>query len=362
MKIRFYLLLLSLLVLIPLQPATAVIIDDLYTIELPVANQTTELRLKAFGEAFRQVLTKVSGSDEAQKSPGIARLAPDSSRYIKQFSYVTRPGVDAEGTDAKLLYLKVDFDQQLIEQLLRSRNFPVWGRERPSSLLVINSQTQGKTRLVAADATPEIVDMLDSAALNRGVPILLPLMDLEDIRLISSADVTSRRFDTIGIMAARYGPDALVIGEIMQQGAASWQGAWEARFAQQIFKWKFKADSQQLVIEQLINHLAAVLALEYALENNQRSGQDLLLQVSSMSDVSRLVSVQKYLESLNVVESVYVSLISGEQVTFRLKLRNSVEDLQRLIEFGDVLEQQYLPQINTQAEVDAMIQYNFIGR
>ncbi|MFT5663287.1 MAG: hypothetical protein ACI9JR_000670 [Gammaproteobacteria bacterium] len=362
MRMKFYLLLSALLIWIPSWPATAVVVDDLYTIELPVADQTTSHRLEAFSEAFQQVLTKVSGSDEAQESSAISRLTPGSSRYVKQFSYVNRPGVDAEGAAQNFMYLKIDFDQQQIEQILRNHSFPVWGRERPSILLVINSQAGGKIQLVSGDATPEIVSMLDTAALNRGVPTLLPLMDLEDIGLISVADVTSRRFDTIGNMAVRYGPDALVVGEIVEQSAESWRGAWEVRFAEQIFKWKFQAETSQAVIDELVMHLASVLALEYALEDHQRNEQDLLLQVSSMSDLSRLISVQKYLESLNAVESAHVSFISGSDVTFRLKLRNSTEDLQRLIEFGNVLEQQGFPQINAQTQGGAIINYNYVGR
>ena len=36
--------------------ALAVTVDDLYTVELPVADQTTSLRLESFSEAFKQVI------------------------------------------------------------------------------------------------------------------------------------------------------------------------------------------------------------------------------------------------------------------------------------------------------------------
>ena len=217
-------------------------------------------------------------------------------------------------------------------------------------------------QLVAGDTAPEIVEQLDAAALNMGVPTLLPLMDLEDISLVDVADVTSRHFNAINILASRYEPDAIVVGEIVELDPKNWQGAWEVRFAEQIFKWLYQADSQQEVIDQLVSHLASVLALEYALEDHQRNKQELLLKVTSMGDINHLISVQKYLGSLNVVESVRVALVSGEEVTFHLKLRNSAEDLQRLIEIGNVLEQQVLPQVNAQSNGGVVISYDFIGR
>ena len=250
----------------------------------------------------------------------------------------------------------------MIERLLRKHNFPVWGRERPSSLLVINSQADGVVQIVTGDSAPEIVELLDAAALNMGVPTLIPLMDLEDIGLVDVSDVTSRHFKVINNMASRYEPDAVVVGEIVELDSDNWQGAWEVRFVDQIFKWRHKAATPRAVIDQLIAHLASVLALEYALEDHQSNEQELQLKVSSMQGINHLISVQKYLASLNVVESVQVTLISNEEVTFYLKLRNSAEDLQRLIDIGNVLEQQDLPQVNAQSNGGVVISYDYIGR
>jgi hypothetical protein len=362
MKAKFFSLLFVLLTFSLLQSAKALVMDELYTVELPVSDQTTDLRLRTFEAAFELVLTKVSGSNEARKNPAIIRQGKNSSRYVKQFSYEDRPGVDVEGGAVQLLYLKVNFDQRLIEQLLRKHNFPVWGRERPSSLMLINSQFGDVIQIVTSDSAPKVVELLYAAALKMGVPMLLPLMDLEDISLVDVSNVTLRDFKVINDMAIRYGPDAVVVGELVEIDSENWAGDWEVRFTGQIFKWQYKAATQDAVIEELIAHLARVLALEYALEYDQSNEQELLLKVSSMLDINHLISVRQYLRSLNVVESVRVALISKEEVTFHLKLRNSAEDLQRLIDIGNVLEQQSLPQVNLQFDGDVVISYDFIGR
>ena len=63
-----------------------------------------------------------------------------------------------------------------------------------------------------------------------------------------------------------------------------------------------------------------------------------------------------------MVDSVRVALLSGDKVTFNIKLRNSSEDLQRLIELGDVLEQLELPQVNTQDDSQIVLDYAYINR
>ena len=57
-----------------------------------------------------------------------------------------------------------------------------------------------------------------------------------------------------------------------------------------------------------------------------------------------------------------VAMNSKDVVTYRLDLRNDPEDLQRLIEFGEVLEQEDFPQLNTQGEELIILNYSFINR
>ena len=345
-----------------IQPVKAVTVGNLYTIELPVADQTTSLRLEAFTEAFKRVVVKASGSDDALQSPTFARPIERSSRYVKQFSYIVRENQDKQDIEADLLFLRVDFDQRLIESLLRDNGFPVWGRERPGSLLVISYDVNETIKMVSSDTTPEIVDMLDNAAQTRGLPVLFPLMDLEDISLVRVGDVISRQFEKIDIMASRYTPDVLVVGQIVGRSGKGWEGDWEVRFLEQLFKWSYKDSSKETVIDQMVKHLTRILALEYALEDHKSLDQELLMSVSSMSGINSLIKVQQYLQSLNVVDSVRVSLIDRDMVTYRIGLRNDVEDLQRLIEFGEVLEQEDFPQLSAQGEDVITLNYTYLDR
>jgi hypothetical protein len=362
MKLYKLFALLSVLLGMVSLPAKAVTVEDLFTVELPIADQTTGLRLESFSQAFRQVVVKVSGSDDALRSPALERPIESSARYVKQFRYINRSLPEDDEFDAERLILRIDFDQRLVESLLRENNFPVWGRERPSSLLVISYDVNENIKLVTQDSTPDLIEALDQAASIHAVPVLFPLMDLEDIGLVNIGDIVSREYGKIQTMAARYAPDALLVGQILGRSGQGWQGDWEVRFADQIFKWKFKASSKKEVTEQVIRHLAKILALEYALEDHRRVEQTLLLSVSALEGIDNLIKVQKYLKSLNVVDSVHVAMINKDVITYRLKLRNNPEDLQRLIDFGEVLEQEDFPQLSTGVEEQIILNYSYIDR
>jgi hypothetical protein len=362
MKYKIVYLLLALFGLSGYQASQAVVVEELFTVEMPVADQTTSVRLEAFGEAFKLVVIKVSGSDDALQSPAFSRPMQSSARYVRQFKYINRKDENSEGFDSGQLFLKIDFNQRLIEDLLRENNFPVWGQERPGSLLVVSYDVNENIRLVSGDSTPDMVELIDKAAANLGVPVIFPLMDLEDIALINIGDIVSRQYENIDVLADRYGPDALVIGQVVGRSGQGWHGDWEVRFDEQVFKWKYKGSSKEQVIEQAVKHLARVLALEYALEDHRRVDQALLISVSAMPKFNQMISVQRYLESLSVVDSARVSMVSGDQVTFELKLRNDAEDLQRLIELGEVLEQLDLPQVDAQADSQVILNYLYIDR
>lgn len=326
--------------------AHAVRVDDLYTVELPVADQTTAIRLEVFNEAFRRVIIKVSGSNAALELPGLKRPLSNSSRYVLQFRYLSRKDPNADAFETGQLYLRTEFNQDLVEKLLRENGVAIWGKERPSTLLLVSYDVNKKASLVAADTSPEMVEEIEGFASQQGVPILFPLMDLEDRSVLGVRDIIQSDRTSIERLAARYTPDAVLTGRVVGRTGKGWQGTWEVRLSDQIFSWTFQADSRQDLIRQAISELAKTLASEYALQSFQAFDQEILFTVEAVNNLDDQVRVLAYLQSLDAVDSARAVLIDGSRVTYRIKLRNTAEDLHRLIALGYVLEQVELPQIN----------------
>jgi len=362
MKLSKLLRLLPVLIVACYSSAGAVIVEDLYTVELPVADQTTSLRLESFNEAFKQVLIKVSGSDDALRDPAFARPLERSARYVKQFRYLNRSQPGDEEFDASRLYLRIDFDQQLVEGLLREQNYPIWGRERPSTLMVFSYDVNETIKLASQETTADLIEALDTAARTHAVPVLFPLMDLEDISLVKIRDIVARQYEGIEAMAQRYAPNALLVGQIIGRSGKGWEGDWEVKFADQAFRWKHEASSRQEIIDQVIRQLAKILAQEYALDDHSSVEESLLLAVSNVNGIDKLIKVQRYIESLNAVVRVRVAMINKDVVTYRVSLRNAPEDLQRLIEFGEVLELEDFPRLSTGSEDQIILNYSYIDR
>src|SRR5690606_23626096 len=129
--------------------------------------------------------------------PDLAGLIADAS------SYVSFDGMVDRGR------FRVEFSSGPIERTLESLGKPVWGPERPMTLLWIAIDTGGGERVLLSDSgigtdtfadtagvagvSPETVELaeavreqISAVAEERGLPIRFPLLDLEDLTSITS--------------------------------------------------------------------------------------------------------------------------------------------------------------------------------
>lgn len=336
----------------------AAVVGDLYTVELPVADQTTTQRLQVFNQAMREVIVKVSGSEAALANPGLERPLSNSSRYVQQFRYIAKKEASAENFETSQLFLRTAFNQELLEKLLRENNVPVWGKERPSTLLLISYDVNKNVSLVSGDTTPDVIEELDAVASRKGIPVLFPLLDLEDRVILGVQDVVQLNEESIQSLAGRYAPDAILVGQIVGRVSKGWQASWQLRFGNRSLNWTYRGQSPADIMNQAVGQLASTLATEYALQTYTNMSEDILLRVEAVKGLVDYQRVLDYLQSLDAVKAVRLVLIDQDYVTYRVTLRNTVQDLQQLISLGYTLEQLELPQVNAASD-DQTILMNY---
>ena len=87
----------------------AVTVSDLYTVSVPVENQSADSRQQGTQLALQQVVVKVSGLSASATSESVQQAVSRADRYVKSFRF---------NRDDDALYLKVVFAPNLIDQLL----------------------------------------------------------------------------------------------------------------------------------------------------------------------------------------------------------------------------------------------------
>jgi hypothetical protein len=344
------------------QPLRAAVVEDLYSVELPVADQTTAQRLSVFNQAFRNVIVKLTGSQAVLEQPSLKRPLNNSARYVRQFRYFQR---ELEATDEMLetsqLMLKVTFNQEALEDLLRENGIAIWGKQRPNTLLLISYDVNKNISLISSDTNDDMVGLLDDLANQLGLPVLYPLLDLEDRVQLGVKDVLDLNEQSIETLAARYAPDAVLIGNITGRTGKGWEGRWQIRTSTQIANWNHQARSRDEVMHRLMARLAQTLAGEYALDAYVDAEEDILFTVDGVFQVQDHIKVQSYLQSLDAVELSRPVQFTQDKVVYRVTLHSSSDDLTRLIGLGNVLELVELPQIDVASETQTInMHYRFV--
>ena len=330
-----WLCLLACLVLMP--PAHALPVERLYVAEVLVTNEGAAT-LKAGARAgLRQVLIRVSGRLDVESNSLIHDALRQPETFYNQYSYDSTDRtllVGAEQVPAQILTLH--FEPSAIVRLLRQGNYPVWGSNRPGALLWIAISRAGKRELVTEEGSPEVFASLVDQARLRGLPLLFPLLDLEDTSQIGVAEVWGAFLGRIGQASMRYNPDAILTGRLQQDDKGRWSGQWSYRVAA---NWQTGAVnniafSVDELVRGMIDKLADELSARYALGSSR--GRVRIL-VEGVRDLVAYAALSEYLAALTPVLNSSVVSLKDDVVEFELQTEGQQVQLVETIELDQRL-------------------------
>ncbi len=335
------LFLLSLIVFPLLASATTV--RDLYSFRLIVENQGEAQRERAIEQAFAALLVRVSGNRGAPASEAGQALLKQASHYVRQFRYslLPTPGFpsdDSQGPYTPLQQIHIVFDEASVNQALWQHGLPVWGKNRPATLVWLAVQEGGRRWLASPEDDLELLAPMQARAGQRGLPVMFPLLDLEDQLNISVNEVWGNFAESIRAASARYQPEAMLVGRLLRLPNGHWLGRWSLYFeGDAIMSWELEEATVAPIVEAGIDQVADELASRYAqLAGGPDEGQ-FLLRVAGVDNLHDFVRVERYLRSLAPVEAVQVAVVEPNQVSFRLDLRGSRAGLEKAIALSPVL-------------------------
>lgn len=317
-------------------PVRAGEVVHLHEVAVPVADRSAGARAEAMHEAMSQVLVRVTGEREAARLVGVETLLQQPGRYVQQFRYVSSARPAASGEEAEQLLLRVRFDGAAIERALRDHGLPIWGRERPAILLWL-AVGGDQRRLIADDSAHPLRRAAEDVAQARGLPILLPVLDLQDQASVGYADVWGGFDETVLAASRRYQPQVIMLGRL-QRGAGGWQGRWTLHFGQDVMNWTSPGVSATEVLKAGLNEAADRLALRLAVRALGSTGEVQRIRVRNVFTLDDYARTLNYLEGLTSVRSVQVLAAEADSLDLLLALDGDVQTLGRLLSVGRVLD------------------------
>lgn len=321
-------LLVALLAALPLHGAAAARFPNLYEVTVAPDQTVPDPRGDAVKLAMTKLLMRVTGKRESSFDPTLQPLIREPAPYLNA------SGLDREGS------VVVRFNASLVEQALRSLNWPVWGPERPLTLLwVAVDNGQGERAMLSAneftsglssgmvmlleDVQAQVLAVTD----ERGLPIALPLLDLEDMTAVTFADVWGGFDEPVQRASTRYRADATLIVRVRP-------GAFGNEVQCLLLKDGGRNTLAGVSLQQCLDGVADLYATEYSVIGASGAAQLTVLDVATLGDYGRVVS---YLETLSVLQSVDVESLERGVLTLRVAARGDAQVLERVLSLGGVL-------------------------
>ncbi len=300
--------------------ASAVTVEDLYATSQPVVGSQEA----AFVEALKTVVIRVSGRRDAPERLGAA--LGNARQYVQRY------GVTQENV------LQVGFDDVSIERLLTEAGLPIWGRERPATLVVLSFDDLGGGWL-SSDVPPADKERIAAVAHQRGLPLLWGTLDPTDQNILAMGEGGAA---SLAQIARRNGANAILVGRGTRGSALRWMLASDEGVSQ-----------LSGTYEEAIHSTADSFARLFAAEGSSLTR--ISVEVSGITDLDAYASTLNYLEGMTLVRNVAVEQVAGDTMRFQLAVRGDASTLQRAI----ALDHRLVPQSQIEASGASAAQLAF---
>jgi hypothetical protein len=179
---------------------------------------------------------------------------------------------------------------------------------------------------------------LERHAFRRGLPLLFPLLDLEDAATLSAADVLAGTPEPLRQASARYPGDAVLAGGLREAQPGQWEANWMALIDGEPVTWTSQGADAELALRGGLDGMADRLAKRYVATALSGDPAAVTLVVSEVYSLDQYARVLEYLGSLTAVRNVQIVQVEPGRVTCEVSALGGAQALGQAIGFGRVMQ------------------------
>ena len=326
---------------------SAVRVQGLYEVERVVADQSPEERRSAARDGLIEVLLRLTGRESLDPAdPPIAAALARPERWLQQYRF--QPPAEEGGP---VLWMR--FDPGGLRRLLADAHLPLWGEVRPQTLIWLALRSATGRELAAAESTHPAVELIRREARRRGLPVLFPLLDLDDRRRVTFADVWGGFAETVLEASRRYGTEAVLLGRLEETPVGGWRSRWVLVLGDEHREWDRDGDDLDGLVSAVMGRVAAALSARYAAPADAGAGTTPELEVTGVDGLEAYARIGAYLQGLGAVRRAVLEEVEDDTLRYRLDLSASIESLRQALDLDRVL----VPDPEARAPTGAVLRY-----
>jgi len=287
---------------------------DLFHASILVPNQSQAERNKAVVDGLSEVVLKTTGQAAALENPLIIEALSRASSYLVEWRYEsTDETLEQGGQQRPAWRLVLRFSSNGIEKLLRDSRLPIWPASRPTVLAWLMVDSPSGRRFVNSTYSPDVAEALQTVAQQRGLPIIRPLMDLEDQVALSASSLWALDYDSIRRASERYDPDSILVGRLVERGG-QWRASWVLMHRGRNMPFDSVGSDVAEMMATGLDPVVGYYVDLYAIIPQEGASEALTFQVDGVEDFANYVRLSSYLENLVAVRRFDVVAAQGSSL------------------------------------------------
>ncbi|OCH20552.1 DUF2066 domain-containing protein [Aliivibrio logei] len=285
---------------------------DIYHTEVQLtASDNAESVAKT--EGLVNVLIKVSGQRDIANNGVIKKALTQSDRYVTQMSFVDHKDAPRG--------MKLGYNPKMVTHLLTQSEQSIWEAPRKPVLVWIVNEYNYQRSIIWEQSDSNLITRIKQAAYDRGLPVLFPVGDFDDVTSIEIPDLWGSFKKPIADASERYNPQAILVVKI-RGNSLSWD-LFDTT-PQYLVKTSKKAiegtASGAVQLSDMINDVSDYFADTYSKKLGTTVSQSEMISIAGIHSTEGFFTLEKQLKQLNSVASVQVDSIQGDKVIYTLNL------------------------------------------
>lgn len=299
-------------------------VEDVYAASFVVEGRDAAILRRMQRRGLEEVIVKATGDELAMRAEGVEEALDNAGSLLIGYRYEDSPNGE--------LILRLDYDEGAVQRLIKEAGLPLWTVNRPPILVWLVASRDEFRGFASPEEMPDAVAALRDSFTRRGVPLQLPLYDLEDATAISPG--AAWRLSSPIIMGAsqRYRGAEVLSGRVAQLSSGRWMGEWRfldrGRWINRNVNVKSLAEFTESGAALVANTLAAQYAVAAQVDTDTRH-RVTLRGVRDFADFTALVQA---IETLEVVRRAVPEQVLGDQIVLRVDADSDTQQLSRIIE------------------------------
>ncbi len=313
-------------------------ISDMYEVRVAIDNYEEGSLKQDLQHALAQILVKLTGNHKILETKPALKQIVDPTKYIERYQYDTVGEQD---------YFIANFNSINLSELLQKYGLKIWSSNRPDFFAWVLIESDGKQEILSSEIQQEASSVLNHHAQQRGLPLLLPLMDFEDHRTLKIQDIVDGNKPVLLHATERYGPGAILVGQVSKTFENQWLSKWRVLLNHEEKTWETTyPDLTQALrngLDEAIDFIATkgmyITVTEEVEETApaETNEENFDLQVTHVLSLNDYSQVAAYLHKLDVINRLQMKEMSDGRVIFAVSAHGGKAAVINALNLGGLL-------------------------